>query len=174
MKRLCHVVQTRDLSWGVLMCCLLVGAGCASRLERRADPPERGWVDRSVFERPGYEEFRARFDTVQVDEQLAWLIGRGNSGVKVLVFYGAWCSDSKREVPHFLKIMDAARQDPASIRLYALDRTKTSADGLTARYRIERIPTFIFLREEEEIGRIVEKPSTSLEGDIAALLGRKE
>ena len=36
------------------------------------------------------------------------MIRQANSGVRVLVFLGTWCGDSKREVPRFLRIVDAA------------------------------------------------------------------
>ena len=67
------------------------------------------------------------------------------------MFLGAWCSDSRREVPRFLKIADLAGMDATRIKLYGLDRTKKSSDGLTDRYGIERVPTFIFLRGDKEV-----------------------
>jgi hypothetical protein len=154
----------------VLAIAAAIAAGCSQPRPVREDPPERGFVDRTVFDRPGYESFRRRMDTVAIQEPLAELFGRTWGGDQVLVFFGAWCSDSRREVPPFLKIMDRAGVQAGAVRLYALDRTKTSDDGLTAQYHIESVPTFILLRGSQELGRIVEKPSTTLEGDLLAIV----
>ena len=44
------------------------------------------------------------------------------------------------------------RDEPSRLHSYALDRKKTSPDGLEQSYGIERVPTFIFLRGGKEIG----------------------
>jgi thiol-disulfide isomerase/thioredoxin len=98
------------------------------------------------------------------------LIRATNAGTSFLVFFGTWCSDSRREVPHFLKIADDCGIDSSRIRLYGLDRSKKSRDGLTEKYHIDRVPTFIFLKDGDEIGRITEKPTGTLEADMLAIL----
>jgi len=98
-------------------------------------------------------------------------LARGD--VHVLVFLGTWCSDSKRDVSRFLRIADETGMHAADYTLYALDRKKLSRDGLEQTYTIERVPTFIFLREKKEIGRVVESPRTTLEGDILQILAGK-
>lgn len=89
---------------------------------------------------------------------------------EVLVFLGTWCGDSKREVPHFFQIMDAAGIDQAQVTIIGLDRTKKDAAGLTDTWQVEYVPTFIVTRDGAEIGRIVERPANSLEADLAAIL----
>ncbi len=130
-----------------------------------------GWVQRSIFlTDPGHAGFRARYDTVSVDENLTGMIRSLSAGVDVIVFYGPWCSDSRGQVPVFLRIAEKAGIPERQVRYYALDRSKMSPDGLTDRYGIEKVPTFIFLSDGKEIGRIVESPRTTLEGDIVAIL----
>jgi thiol-disulfide isomerase/thioredoxin len=114
--------------------------------------------------------FRGGYDTVHIQTEFVEMIRQANSGVHVLVFLGTWCGDSKRDVPRFLRIVDAAGISMDRITLYALDRKKASPEGVEARYGIERVPTFIFLKKEAEIGRIVETPRTTLEGDILSIL----
>jgi thiol-disulfide isomerase/thioredoxin len=129
-----------------------------------------GYVDRHLFDQPAYAAFRKGLDTATIDPQLASFIGEARDGAEVLVFFGGWCPDSKREVPRFLKIADAAKFPPRAIKFYALDRTKKSNDGLTDQFSIERVPTFIFLRGGGEIGRIVETPNVGMEQDMLAIL----
>ena len=146
---------------------------CAGSGTHRAEPSDVGWVTRGVFERPLYEPFRTGYDTAHVAGEFVPLIRILAPGTSVTVFFGGWCGDSKRQVPHFLKIMDAAGVSSDSIRIYALDRTKKSGDGLTDRYAITAVPTFIFLKGGEEIGRITESPTTTLEADVLTILGKK-
>ncbi len=150
---------------------VLVGlAGCSGSSSTRGDGIARGWIDRSTLLGGSYPDFDASFDTTHVETELAALIGAARGDVNVLVVLGTWCPDSRREVPKFLKIADRAGIPPDRIRLYAVDRSKTSPDGVTAQYRIERVPTFIFQRGGKEVGRIVEQPRGTMEAEMLAIL----
>jgi thiol-disulfide isomerase/thioredoxin len=92
--------------------------------------------------------------------------------VEVLAIVGTWCGDSKREVPRFFKIADQAGFPLEKVTLIAVDRTKKDAEGLTERHAITRVPTLVFFRGGQEIGRVTEKATTTLENDIAAILSR--
>ncbi len=85
------------------------------------------------------------------------------------VYFGSWCSDSRREVPRFLKILDRASPASLKVRFYGLDRTKKEPARLVRRGAIERVPTFILRVDGREVGRIVETPQTTLEHDLALL-----
>lgn len=147
-----------------------LSGGCGGEPTRQAQSWPVGFVDRALFSEPGYEAFAAGYDSARVDRQMAEFISIARDDAEVIIFFGAWCGDSKREIPRFLKITDAAGFPPAAVKLYSLDRSKKSPDGLTEQYLIERVPTFIFTRQGGEIGRIVEAPSSSLEADIVAIL----
>jgi thiol-disulfide isomerase/thioredoxin len=156
-----------------LLCAIL--AGCASSENARlADPSERGWVDREIFQTPPYRAFTIGYDSASIAPEFVQMIRQVQQGIDVTVFFGAWCSDSKRQVPRFLKIADSAHIESKHIRFYALDRTKKSSDGLTERYAIERVPTFIFMKNGEEVGRITEAPKTTLEADMLTILAEAQ
>ncbi len=91
--------------------------------------------------------------------------------VTVQVFMGTWCSDSHEWVPRFVKLWEVNGLPTSSIYLTGLhngdDKYKQSPDGSEMIYGIERVPTFIFLRDGVEIGRITESPNNSLEEDVA-------
>jgi thiol-disulfide isomerase/thioredoxin len=162
----------------IVVTLLMVLAGCSSaptRTDVVASPPVStvtGWVQKSVLlgDETGHPGFRAEYEAATVDENLAGMIRSLMVGVDVLVFYGPWCGDSRRQVPVFVKIVEKAGIPGGQIRYYAVDRSKRSRDGLTGQYGIEKVPTFIFLREGKEIGRVVESPTTTLEGDIVSIL----
>jgi thiol-disulfide isomerase/thioredoxin len=144
-------------------------SGCGSQRDAQV---ERGWIDRATLMKPEHHQFKERFDTVQVEQQFVPMVKAVEDSVSSIVFLGTWCPDSRREVPHFLKVADEAGIPPERIKLYALDRTKKSDDGLTDQYHIERIPTFIFLKHGEEIGRITEVPEKSIEQDMLMILAK--
>ncbi len=88
--------------------------------------------------------------------------------LKILVFFGTWCSDSRRNVPRFLK--SAEENKNIQISFYAVDRKIKSGTGLAQKYNVKRVPTFIVLKDNKEIGRIVEHPVVSVERDLLAIL----
>ncbi|HUI10032.1 MAG TPA: thioredoxin family protein [Bacteroidota bacterium] len=164
-----------QMKTGPLLVSLLVGlcvAGCAGTSRPVAEPSERGWVSREILDTPPYAAFKAGYDTATIMPALVSLISGAKEGVDVTVFFGGWCPDSKREVPRFLKLADEAGFPPSSIRLYALDRTKKSDDGMTDTFGITRVPTFVFMKEGRELGRITEFPSTTIEGDVVTILAK--
>ena len=155
----------------LLLLVALVLSGCASQREAQV---ERGWIDRAVLMKPEHHQFKERYDTVQVEQQFVQMIRNVADSVSTIVFLGTWCPDSRREVPRFLKTADDAGIPQERIKLYALDRSKESDDGLSKQYHIERIPTFIFLKRGEEIGRITEVPETTIEQDMLMILAKAQ
>lgn len=92
--------------------------------------------------------------------------------LRVEVFFGTWCSDSRRDVPAFLKIINSDKTlSSMPYKLFAVDRSKHTPDGLAVKRGIERVATFIFYKNETEIGRIVEFPDDTIEEDMAFILG---
>jgi thiol-disulfide isomerase/thioredoxin len=97
-------------------------------------------------------------------------IPRYMDGVNIVCVLGTWCSDSKREVPRFLRIMQLKNIDPQRFVMLGVDRNKISPNGETAAYGIEKVPTFVFFRDGKEIGRIVEAPLGSLEKNVLGIV----
>ena len=95
-------------------------------------------------------------------------------GMEVEIFLGTWCGDSKREVPRFFKIADESNfVSEENIRLWAVDRDKKLESGLASKKNIQKVATFLFLKDGQEIGRIVERPEgESLEEDILNIVKR--
>jgi thiol-disulfide isomerase/thioredoxin len=90
--------------------------------------------------------------------------------VNVTVVMGTWCSDSRREVPHFYKIVDYLGFDESNIDLICVDRAKVGVADEVDGLNIKLVPTFIFYKDGEELGRIVETPEGTLEKDISEIM----
>ena len=90
--------------------------------------------------------------------------------VKITLFFGTWCSDSHREVPALMKLLEKVDYDFSNLKIIAVDEEKTEPAEWMSGYQIEYVPTIILSRDETELGRIVETPKVSLEKDMLSLL----
>jgi thiol-disulfide isomerase/thioredoxin len=90
--------------------------------------------------------------------------------IKIKAFMGTWCGDSQEQTPVFYKVLDNAGFNYTNLQLIAVDRSKTTPDNLQEGFDIIRVPTFIFYKENEEIGRFVEYPRESVEEDILKIV----
>ena len=93
--------------------------------------------------------------------------------VKIKVFMATWCKESKARVPILIKILDVVDFDFNDLQLIAVDKRKKTPEKLEKGYDLIRIPTFIFYRNDTEIGRFVEDPRTTIEADIIKILKGK-
>jgi len=93
--------------------------------------------------------------------------------MNVTIYLGTWCGDSKNWVPKFIKVWDQlglSREQLDFIALYNDDeRYKQGPNGEEKGMNIHRVPTFIFTKKGEEVGRIVEHPINDLETDLAQI-----
>lgn len=90
--------------------------------------------------------------------------------VRIKVFMGTWCEDSQREVPALYKILDHINYDYKNLELFAVSRDKDTPEGYEKGFNIEYVPTIIFIKNGNELGRIVEYTQESLEKDMYAIL----
>ena len=90
--------------------------------------------------------------------------------IEVTIYMGTWCEDSQREVPSFLKIIDALEANDQVQPIIGLNEDKVSHNGSAEQAGVTNVPTFIFSKDGNEINRIVEFPIISLEQDILDIL----
>lgn len=92
---------------------------------------------------------------------------------KIKGFMGTWCGDSKRETPRFYKILDETGFDKKKVELITVNRSKKTPDSLEKGFNIIRVPTFIFYRNDKEVGRFVEYPRETMEKDFLKIVTGK-
>jgi hypothetical protein len=95
------------------------------------------------------------------------------AGMKIDVYLGLWCPDSRHNVPLFIKVLDLTGSG-VPVRYVDLPR-KADKDikYFVEDLKVERVPTFILYRDGEEIGRIIEKPTTGMIEDIMEIVFRE-
>jgi thiol-disulfide isomerase/thioredoxin len=93
---------------------------------------------------------------------------------EIILFHGAWCSDCRREVPRFMRILEVVNNPHFILNDYEVNRQKQDILSKFEEYGIKFVPTFVVMREGRELGRIVEKPQKSLEEDLAAIVAGKK
>jgi hypothetical protein len=131
-----------------------------------------GYFLPDMMRRPPHGVWYAKeYDRYEPDETLIQKITSTNvSGVSVLIVLGTWCGDSRREVPRFIKIIDQCGLAKISITYLGVDMNKIGPVGDYDKLGIVKVPTFIVYRNNIEAGRIIEYPSSSLEGDLLEIL----
>ena len=96
--------------------------------------------------------------------------------ISIKIFFGTWCSDSKREVPRMFKILDNLSIPKQNIQLIAVGGDslyKQSPEHEESGLGIFRVPTIIVYKNGIEINRINESPSFSIEKDLQMILSGK-
>jgi thiol-disulfide isomerase/thioredoxin len=130
--------------------------------DRLYDPPHGDWFMR------GFNDFQP--DSTAMAE----VMKLDTAGLRITVVLGTWCPDSRREVPHFMKIVDLWGFPKEKIHMIGVDLDKIAPLGDFSLLGIQRVPTFIFYKNKIEVGRIIETPVTSLEQDMLKILKEKQ
>lgn len=133
-----------------------------------------GVVKKEDFkEQPYAVWFEEEYNYYSLDEKTIQEIKKHLKDVKIKAFMGTWCSDSKREIPQFYKILEAVDFNEKNLTMIAVDRSKKTPENLQEGLDIMRVPTFIFYKVNKEIGRYVEYPQETLEKDMLKILSGK-
>jgi hypothetical protein len=98
-------------------------------------------------------------------------LGAVPPGAEVTVFFGSWCSDSRRELTRLWRALDMIADDRTfELRYVGVDRDKRGPSEWVAGQDILFVPTLIVEREGREVGRIIEESPRGIEKDLLALL----
>ncbi len=139
--------------------------------EQTDEPMLLGRHNREAFSDSSFSWwFNEEYEYYSIDDSVLVFLKDRMENVNVTVVMGTWCSDSRREVPHFYKIVDYLGFDESNIDLICVDRAKVGVADEVDGLNIKLVPTFIFYKDGEELGRIVETPEGTLEKDISEII----
>jgi thiol-disulfide isomerase/thioredoxin len=135
-----------------------------------------GYFARGQITRPPHSAwFTREYDGYVINpEALEKITQIPHEGLTIRIVLGTWCPDSRKQVPRFMKIADAWQLPESSVIFIGVDDAKLSPVGEYEKLDIQRVPTFIFYKNNIEAGRIIENPVTSLEQDIVKILTGKD
>ncbi len=116
------------------------------------------WMDiYQAFEVPGKS-------LAKIKEKLA-------DDLRIDVYFAFWCGDSEVNVPKFMRIIDLLNNKKLKVNYFV---SKRKANGqvkyYVEKFKVERIPTFIFYKGDKEIGRIIENPQEDMIQDFLKAL----
>jgi thiol-disulfide isomerase/thioredoxin len=131
-----------------------------------------GFIDRTALSDSSFSWWLdSGYENYDVDLGALEPIANKMKDITFTVVLGTWCSDTRRELPRFFKIIDALNvTQPDQLTLIAVDRQKHGKEKETDALDITAVPTFIVFRDGTEIGRIVESPKKSLEQDLVSII----
>ena len=134
-----------------------------------------GWVDREgTISQDFLEDEQLKYDAYVADtESIAFLKNafEADESLNILVVFATWCGDSKAHVPDFYKVADLA--GISNVKYLAVNRKKNAGAIDMSAMDIQRVPTFIVYKGDEEIGRIIESPIYSIEKDLVTILKKQ-
>jgi len=120
-----------------------------------------------------FQWYNQNYSSFTPDSASVVFLSTEAKNIHFIVFGGTWCVDTKRELPKFFKTVSLAHIPESNIELYGVDRSKQSSDGLTEKYHVTYVPTFIVFSDGKEVGRIVEHPEEGIEFDLVHILQKK-
>jgi len=137
---------------------IIIGKQVRATLEKE---PYKRWFDESYKQHP--------LDTATINT-----IKSDLASTDVTIFMGTWCEDSQREVPAFFKVLDLAGIDASKINLITVSKDKLFPENYLKGRDIKYVPTIIFEKGGNELGRIVEYSILSIEKDMAKILNGED
>jgi thiol-disulfide isomerase/thioredoxin len=157
----------------LLLSIFLLGLGSVALAWSGGDKDEKiyllDFTRKALSDKNTFPWFDKKYNSYHPDEEKVKALKALSGHISALAFGGSWCSDTHEQLPKFYKVMEMAGVAEDNIKLVGVDHQKKSADGLTAVYHIELVPTFILLYDGKEIGRIVESFDKNAETDILAM-----
>ena len=164
----------------IILLLLLFAIGCTTKLNQETinindEQILVGKINWDGLTNPPYDDwFTPNYLSYRVDSTTLTALDSRLEDIEILMFMGTWCEDSQVETPQFYRILDHLGYDLSVMTVVALERLESrklvSPQHEEADYDITHVPTFIFLEDGKELGRITEYPEKTLEKDMVRII----
>ncbi|HSL89488.1 MAG TPA: thioredoxin family protein [Ignavibacteriaceae bacterium] len=126
-----------------------------------------GVYSRDIMYLPDWEDayFNYEVDEIAADELIPL-----TENIKILIVGAQWCSDSRNVIPALYKVLDYLSFTEEDVEVVMVNRDKKGLSDEVDVLGIDFVPTIIFYKNGEEIGRIIEQPFESIERDMLSIL----
>lgn len=103
------------------------------------------------------------------EDDLAVLAGEGS---EYLIWGGDWCSDCRQQLPSFGAALRELGVSADRVHHYPVEKAEdgSKTGPLVEKYGIERIPTVVVERDDEEVARFVEGADRPIVAELARQL----
>ena len=130
-----------------------------------------GYGSRAGLEKSDFKAyFSEEYQNYNPDEDACFYLGRHIDSLGITIVLGTWCHDSQEQVPRFFKVLDHIDFNAENLVMIGVDGNKQAGEVDISGLEIELVPTFIFYKNDIELGRIIETPMTSLEEDMLLII----
>ncbi|MDX1752190.1 MAG: thioredoxin family protein [Salinimicrobium sediminis] len=167
---------------------LITATNCGSSQQNKAETTETttppieeqndlliGSIDKNDLQQaPHSAWFDPMYQSYKPDQKALKTIQENINDYDIKMFMGTWCADSQLEVPKFYKLLDLSNYDLDRLEVTAVQEDKTLPDGSQKEFDVIYVPTIIFFKDGEEVGRFVEYPQDELEKDVAKIVSGQE
>ncbi|MHA1197006.1 MAG: thioredoxin family protein [Promethearchaeota archaeon] len=139
------------------------------------------------YEEKVKEKFESYVPNSEIIDKIRQLLNNNHQALEIIVIGADWCPDCTNNIPSMIKIAKTLGNKLLNIRILygvmvnAMRRLgdplwhskKSPPEALDPKFKLEKLPTFyIFDKNENLIGRIIEKPkqNSTLEKDLLEIL----
>lgn len=148
---------------------LLLVSGC-KLLKKSSEEYRTGLI--SIKELKKYGWFKEEYKNYTVSENTVdSLFGLNN--VKITIAGGEWCSDTRLQLPRFIKILETIQFPRENLEIIFVNKEKQIPE-VYKNLQFKFVPTFIVIdKSGKELGRIVENPSKTFEEDLLKIINQR-
>jgi thiol-disulfide isomerase/thioredoxin len=148
----------------VLLAAFIIGVGLFAKAQKGYEVSTdssgkmlKGIISRDLLENDtAFRWFHDNQAGFTPDAETVAILKAKGSTLRFVVFGGTWCDDTQNLLPKFFALMDAAGIGNDQLTIIAVDRRKKSINDLPETMHLKNTPTFIVLRRDIEVGRVVE------------------
>ncbi len=148
---------------------LMLVSGC-KLLKKTKEDYRTGIIVLNKLKQYGW--FKEEYKNYKVSENAVdSLFGLNN--VKIIIAGGEWCSDTRLQLPRFIKILETIQFPREDLEIIFVNKEKQIPE-VYKKLQIKFVPTFIVIdKSGKELGRIVENPTKTLEDDLIKIVNQR-
>ena len=139
--------------------------------EKNGEPLILGYCPASMMNDSTFNNtWTTEYTNYQLDYETIDSLEGKLDDTNIKIVFRSTCSDSREQLPRLFKILNELNYNVNTITLIGVNREKKGLSNEAEGLDIEFVPTIIFYKDGNEIGRIVETPAEISEKDLLRIL----
>ncbi len=121
----------------------------------------RGIINKYLLiNEPSFSWFEANQRIYTPDSATLNSMEKAKGKVQFVVFGGTWCEDTQFILPKFFKLQEMSGISDDQITFFGVNEAKKSLGNITSAFGVTNVPTIIVMKDNKEVGRVVEYGKT--------------